>query len=67
MQLGQYTNWPQILMKLCQEILVNPSIIAISCERGFSNLTLYYQEPLANFIEVGHFGCFDAIIIMHDI
>ena len=25
-----------------------------------------YQEPLASFIEVGHFGCFDVNIIMRD-
>ena len=25
-----------------------------------------YQEPLASFIQVGHFGCFDASIIMRD-
>ena len=28
--------------------------------------TKCYQEPLASFIEVGHFGCFGASIIMQD-
>jgi hypothetical protein len=54
-------------MKLWQEILLIPSsIIAIMCEKRFVK-TKYYQETLANFIEVGQFGCFDASIIMHDI
>jgi hypothetical protein len=28
--------------------------------------TKCYQEPLASFIEVGHFGCFGASIIVQD-
>ena len=28
--------------------------------------TKCYEEPLASFIEVGYFGCFDATTVMHD-
>jgi hypothetical protein len=52
-----YTNWPP-LMILWQKFLVIPSSIA-NCKRIFSKEC--YQEPLASFIEVGHF---DASISM---
>ena len=44
-------------MTLWQRILGIPP----NCERRFLE---YYQEPLATFIEVGHFKVFDASTIM---
>ena len=29
-------------------------------------MTKNYLETLASFMRIGHFGCFDASIIMHD-
>ena len=60
--MGQSTsgNW----LATSHETLANILAIIV-CERGFSKQKCY-QEPLACFIEVGHFGCFDASIIMRD-
>ena len=46
------------------KLFVVSSSIAI-CEWGVPT-TKSYQEPLVSFIEVEHFGCFEANIIMWD-